>query len=248
MWAIAGREWRSLFLSPLAWSLLGVVQLILGWAFAVRVGLYLEPNVQAELGRMSSPPGVTEIVVRFLFDWTGIVLLLVIPLLTMRLISEERRQKSLPLLLSAPQPMYAIVLGKYLGLMGFFAVMLGMIMLMPLSLLIGTSTLDWGQIGSGLVGISLMVAAMSAIGLYISVLSGHPTIAAISTFGVLLLLWVLNISNSGDYEFLQYLSLTEHYQALLRGLFDSADVLYYLLVIALFLLLSIQRLDAERFE
>jgi ABC-2 type transport system permease protein len=245
MWTIATRELRSLFLSPLAWSILGIIQFILGWIFAVLVSEFTQPDFQSELANHPDAPGLTDIVVSSLFGWIGIVLLLVAPLLTMRLISEERHNKTLPLLLSAPIPMTSIILGKYLGLMGFFLIMLATIMLMPLSLLLG-GTLDFGQIASGLVGVTLLLGAFTAIGLYISTLTAHPTVAAIGTFGILLLLWII-AENAGEQTgVLTYLAITTHYQPLLKGIFNSQDVVYYLLVIALFLILSIQKLDADR--
>ena len=172
------------------------------------------------------------------------------PLLTMRLISEERRNKTLPLLLSAPMPMTSIILGKFLGLMGFFLIMLLMLMLMPLSLLFG-GTLDFGQLASGLIGIILLIGALIALGLYISTLTPHPTVAAISTYGAFLLLWMLDwTENVGEQQSevltLAYWSITHHYHPLLKGLFSTADVAYYVLFIALFLILSIHRLDADR--
>lgn len=247
MWTIAARELRSLFLSPLAWSILGVLQFIFAWVFAVLVHWFLQPDIQANLANHPDGPGLTEIVVGNLLDWMAIVLLLVVPLLTMRLFSEEKRSKTLPLLLSAPISMTSIVLGKYLGLMGFFFIMLLILMLMPLSLLLG-GTLDFGQVAAGLLGVTLLLAAFSAIGLFISTLTAYPTVAAISTFGTLLLLRILDwAENTGEQTgVLTYLSMTQHYQSLLHGLFDSQDVVYYLLVIALFLILSIHRLTMER--
>jgi len=248
MWIIAARELRSLFLSPLAWSILAVIQFIFAWVFAGLVSWFLQPEVQSQLASHPEAPGLTEVVVNSLFEWMGIVLLLVTPLLTMRLISEERRNKTFYLLLSAPVSMTRIVLGKYLGIMGFFLIMVGMILLMPFSLLLG-GTLDFGQVAAGLLGVFLLLGAFSAIGLYISTLTDQPTVAAIATFGALLLLWIVEWigGNSGESNtLLNYLSITNHYQSLLKGLFNSQDVVYYLLVIILFLGLSIHQLDADR--
>lgn len=243
---IAARELRSMFLSPLAWSILAVVQFILAWMFLGQLDTYVA--YQAQIAMMESPPGITEVIVAPLFSSATLILLLVIPLLTMRLISEERRSRTLPLLLSAPLSMSEIVLGKYLGLLGFLAVMLGLLTLMPLSLL-SVGTLDFGLLGANLLGIALMLAAFAAAGLFMSTLTAQPTVAAISTFGLLLLLWIIEWTGKAvgaDANVLSYLSLQRHYEALLRGLFDSSDIVYYLLFITTFLVLSIRRLDAER--
>ncbi|MDM8558636.1 ABC transporter permease [Candidatus Parabeggiatoa sp. HSG14] len=249
MWAIATRELRSFFLSPLAWSILGIIQFIVGLTFIANVSMFLQPNTQSALSQSPDAPGLTEFVVSDLFGLTGIILLLVTPLLTMRLISEERRQKTLSLLFSAPLSMTSIVLGKFLGLMGFFAIMLGLLTLMPLSLLMG-GTLDFGQLAVSLLGLLLLMGAFTAIGLYMSTLTSHPTVAAISTFGILLFLWIIEWAGSslGQGSLLNYLSIITHYQELLKGLLDSKDVAYYVLTIVLFLGLSIYRLDAERLQ
>jgi len=247
MWTIATRELRSLFLSPLAWSILGAVQVIFGWFFAVLVYWFLQPEIQSNLASNPNAPGLTAMVVGSLLDWIGIVSLLITPLLTMRLISEERHNQTLPLLLSAPVSMTSIILGKFFGLMGFFIIMLAMLMLMPLSLLLGGS-LDFGQLASGLMGVILLLGALTALGLFISTLTAQPTVAAISTFGIFLLLWMLDWGENIKEQTgaLTYLSITNHYQPLVKGLFSTTDVAYYVLFMVLFLALSIHRLDAER--
>jgi len=249
MFVIAARELRSLFLSPLAWSILAVVQIILGLIFASRVALFMQPEIQSQLQGVPDAPGLTDIVVGHVYVWTGIIFLLVSPLLTMRLMSEERRQGTLPLLLSAPVSMQSIILGKYLGLMSFLLIMLAMVTLMPLSLLIG-GTLDFGQFFAAILGVILLLAAFCAIGLYVSTRTAQPTVAAIGTFGILLLLWIIDWAGGTEQEsaVLAYLSITNHYQALLQGLFNTEDVIYYILIIGLFLILSIHHLDSERVQ
>jgi ABC-2 type transport system permease protein len=166
----------------------------------------------------------------------------------MRILSEERRNGTLSLLFSAPVSMTEIVLGKYLGVLGFFFILLAMLLLMPLSLLAGTP-LDLGKLAAGVLGLALLLAAFSAAGLYMSSLTQQPTVAAISTFGLLLLLWIIDWAGKGGTEvsgLLQYLSLLRHYESLLRGLVHSSDILYYLLFVVTFLGLSIRRLDADR--
>jgi ABC-2 type transport system permease protein len=245
---LAARELRSLFLSPLAWSILAVVQFILAWLFLGQLDVYIA--FQSRIAMMENPPGATEVIVAPLFSSATIILLLVIPLLTMRLVSEERRSRTLPLLFSAPVSMSEIVLGKYLGLLGFLAIMLGLITLMPLSLL-SIGTLDFGLLASNLLGLMLMLGAFAAAGLFMSTLTAQPTVAAISTFGLLLLLWIIELTGKNGAEagnVLAYLSLQRHYEALLRGLFNSSDILYYLLFIAAFLVLGIRRLDADRLQ
>ena len=245
---IAARELRSLFLSPLAWAILAVVQLILAYIFLVSVDQFLE--VQPRLVGMTDAPGVTDIIAAPLFGTAAVVLLLVAPLLTMRLVSEEHRNRTLSLLLSAPVSMTEIILGKYLGILLFLLVMLGMLALMPLSLLVGGS-LDLGKLSAGLLGLGLLLAAFAAAGLFMSTLTTQPTVAAISTFGLLLLLWIIDWTSGARAEVsgvLNYMSLTRHYEPMLKGMINSVDIAYYLLFIITFLVLSVRRLDAERLQ
>lgn len=243
---IARRELRGLFLSPLAWTILAVVVVILAYMFFTQIELFME--LQPRLAAMPAPPGITEIIVAPVFGNAAIVLLLVVPLLTMRLLSDERRNQTLSLLLSAPISMSDIILGKFFGIVAFLLVLVLLIVLMPLSLLLG-GTLDFGVLASCCLGLTLLVSAFAALGLYMSSLTAQPTIAAISSFGVLLLLWILDWSgDAGGGSVLSYLSLISHYQALLKGIFNSADVIYYLLFSATFLILSVRRLDAERLQ
>lgn len=249
IFTIAARELRSLFISPLAWSILAVVQLILAYMFLTQLELFM--SLQSRLLGMAGAPGVTEIIAAPLLGNAAVVLLLVVPMLTMRLVSEERRSQTLSLLFSAPLSMTEIVLGKFLGVMGFLLIMVLLIVLMPLSLLLGGS-LDFGMLAAGALGLILLLAAFAAVGLFMSTLTVQPTIAAVSSFGVLLLLWIIDWAGNAESgqasELFAYLSLLRHFESLLKGVFDSADVLYYLLFVTLFLVLGIRRLDAERLQ
>jgi len=244
---IASREVRSLFLSPLAWSILAVVQFIMGYLFLGQLDLFLQ--IQSRLVAMNDAPGITEIVVTPIFANAAMILLLVIPLITMRLISEEKRTQTLTLLLSAPVSITEIVLGKFIGIMFFILIMLLLMALMPLSLLAG-GTLDYGMVASAFLALLLLLASFASAGLFMSTITNQPTIAAISTFGLLLLLWIIDWS--ADFAkadtVLSYLSLLNHYRPLLEGIFKSSDIIYYLLFIITFLTLSIRRLNADRLQ
>lgn len=239
---IAWRELRNLFLSPLAWVMLAVVQVVLAWLFL--------GGVQNFLLHPGGVEGVTDRVAAGLYSVASVIMLLVVPLLSMRLVSEERRSGSLALLLSAPVRMSEVVLGKYLGLMGFLAIMVAMLTLMPLSLAVGTH-LDYLKLAGCVLGLLLMLGAFAAAGLYMSTLTRQPVVAAISGFGLLLFLWVIDSLDQGGRSYsavFHYLSLVGHYDAFLRGVFDSSDVVFYLLFIGSFLGLSIRRLDSARLQ
>jgi ABC-2 type transport system permease protein len=246
IWVIARREIGAMFCSPLAWILLAVIQTILGYMFLANLDNYF--LLQPQLMQLENTPGVTDIVITPLMHVAAIIMLMIMPLLTMRSIADEKRNRTLSLLVSAPLSMSEIVLGKFLGLMLFVFILITMLMLMPLSLYLGTSP-DGGKLLSIYLGMLLLVATFTAIGLYLSSLTENQTIAAISTFGVLLMLWIvdwLGGSVSNGQSVLSYLSLLRHHQSMLEGVFNTSDIAYYLLLIVGFLVLTIRQLDRER--
>src|SRR5882724_13625999 len=171
VFTIAWRELRNLFLSPLAWVLLAVVQAVFAWLFLLQVQSFvLNPG---------GVEGVTDRVSAYFYSTCSIIRLLVVPMLSMRLISEERRSGSLALLCSAPVRMSEVVLGKFLGLVGFLAVLVGISLLMQLSLAVGTH-LDYLKLASCVLGLLLLLGAFAAAGLYMSTLTVQPVVAAVS--------------------------------------------------------------------
>jgi ABC-2 type transport system permease protein len=236
-----------MFFSPLAWVILAVIQIVLAWSFFTSVDYFF--SIQSELTTINNAPGVTDLIATPLFEVASIILLMVVPLLTMRLISEEKRNKTISLLLSSPVSISEIVIGKYLGLLYFISTILLLITLMPLSLAIGTE-LDLAKLFSGVIGLFLILAAFSAAGLYMSSLTDNPMIAAISTFGLLLFLWLLNNSTTSDggTNVLHYLSLHTHFAPLLRGILNTHDIAYFLLFITGFIVLAIRQLETQRLQ
>lgn len=247
--SIARTELRRLFHSPLAWSILAVLQFVLGLIFLVMVQEFIEV-VQPETAGMDNAPGVTDTVVAAVYLWAGIIMLAVMPVLTMRSFAEERMNGTFTLLRTSPISMTDIVLGKYLGLLSFILVMVLLISLMPISLQLGTS-LDWGKLLSAMLGLFLLLGSFAAAGLFISSLTNQPIIAAIGSFGLLLFLVVLYVSGksqSNASELFVYISHFGHFLSFLQGLFQSGDLIYYLLFISGFLVLTIRKLDNERLQ
>lgn len=240
---IARVEWRRIFLSPLAWAVLAIVQFIVGFVF---INLLLQYANEAAQG---TDLGVSDVVAGSLYGFSTILLLLIMPLMTMRLFAEERKTGAITLLFSAPVSLTEIVLGKFLGVLGFIAVVILLMALMPLSLAWSTN-MDWGRVAAGLLGLFLLMTSFGAVGLFVSSCTREPTIAAVGSFGLLLVIWLANILAYNDsvpfHEVFSYLSLIDHFESLRRGVFATADVAYYLLFSALFLWLTVLRLDIER--
>jgi ABC-2 type transport system permease protein len=244
IFTIARRELKSLFASPLAWVILAVVQFVCAWLYLQGVENFLK--IQPRLVQMSHTLGVTDLVAMPLLSSAGIILLIVTPLMTMRLVSEERKNGTLQLLMSAPASIAEIALGKFLGMFAFMLIVVAMISMMVFALLAG-APIDLGRVFSGLIGLALMVGAFSAIGLYLSSLTRQPAIAAFATFGVLLPLWIFSFIGGAHGPF-HYISIMSHFGGLLGGLMNSRDLVYFVLVIALFLFLTIRRLDGDRLQ
>jgi ABC-2 type transport system permease protein len=245
---IARREFSSMFLSPLAWVILAVIQAILGYMFLAQIeNFYI---IQPQLAHLQNTPGVTDIIIAPIFSLAAIILLMIMPLVTMRTLAEEKKNRTINLLFSAPISITQLVLGKFTGLLFFISILTGMLMLMPLSLLLGTA-LDLGKLLAIFIAMLLLLGSFAAIGLYLSSLTDNQTIAAVSTFGALLMLWIIDWvgdSLGESQSVINYLSLLKHHQALVEGVINTTDVAYYLLIITLFLGLTIRQLDSDRLQ
>jgi ABC-2 type transport system permease protein len=240
---VAMKELRLLFGSPLAWVVLAFLQLMFAWVFLAQLQTFLVEQPQVAMN--PSAPGVTEVVAAPVFGTASIMLLMVVPLLSMRLIAEERRNQTLPFLMSAPISVTGIVLGKFLALLGFLLLAVALIVVMCLALYLG-GRLDLGLLAANALGLMLLCGSFAAVGLYLSCLTAQPLVAAVGTFAVLLALWLINISASDPNSVLHLLSLIRHFENFNKGTIAVNDLTYYAALIALFLLLSIRRLDGDR--
>lgn len=244
---IARNELRRMFYSPLAWTLLSIVLFILALLFLILIEHFLT-TIQPRFSTIEGAPGVTDAVIAPLLLWAGVLMLAIIPLLSMNLISEERQNGSLRMLTSAPISVFELILGKYLGLLILILIMLSLLALMPLSLTLGTS-LDWGKFGSGMLGLFLLATSFTAAGLYLSCVAATPFLAALGSFGLLIFLTVLYMSGSSQGSasaLFIYLSHFSHFLSFLKGMFNSADLVYYLLFITIFLALAIHHMNIKR--
>lgn len=243
--AVAQKELKILFSSPLAWLILALVQLVLTWVFLAHLDTFLE--IQPQLIKIASPPGVTETIVAPLFATAAIVLLMTTPLLTARLIAEERRNHTLPFLVSAPISIAEIVIGKFLGLMIFLSALIALVAALSLSLLAG-GRLDFGLLLSNIAGLFLISACFVSLGLYISCLSTQPATAGAGAMGALLGLWVMDTvaADEDGAGIARNFSLLAHYESFNRGMIDTFGLAYFALFTLIFLMLSVRRLDNER--
>lgn len=252
IFTIAGKELRTLFASPLAWLVLTVIQVVLGYGFLKRLDDFLQ--VQAQLAQMVSPPGITELVAAPTYATAAAMLLFAVPLLAMRMIAEERRNQTLTLLLSAPVSMTEIILGKFTGLMTFLLIIIALVLAMPLLLATGTR-LDFGLLAGLTLALLLLATGFSAVSLYASSLTAQPMAAALLGFGMLLAMLFMG-ETAGDSlrargwqvptAFAQVFSPLKNFEPLGRGIIDSYAIVCPLLLTVAFLILAIRRLDGRR--
>ncbi len=241
---VARKELKSMFSSPMGWVILSLLMFAFGTYYLNGVNDYFA--VMSGAMRPAERTGVTQFVGQTVYGFASFIVLFAVPLLSMRLISEERRNQTLPFLFSAPISLTEIVVGKFLGLVLFLSILIVYIGLM-LSTLNIWADIDFGYILANSLGMLLMVASFSALGLYFSSMTQQPVVAAILTFIALFALMFLDRFFAGDpSNTLASLSLTRHFQSFASGLIDTADIIYFVLFIATFLTLTVRRLDADR--
>ena len=241
---ILRKELKSMFASPMGWVILSLLMLAFGMNFLNGIDSYFA--VMQGAMRPAERIGVTQFVGEKLFSFAAFLALFAVPLLSMRLISEERRSLTLPFLFSAPVSLTDIVLGKFLGLVIFLSVLVVYIAIM-LFALSPWAEIDTGYILANSFGLLLLIASFSAAGLYFSSMTQQPVVAAILTFIALFALMFLDRFFAGDpSNTLASLSLTRHFQSFSGGLIDTGDIAYFVLFIVTFLTLTVRRLDADR--
>ena len=240
---IAIKEFRSLFAAPSTWWMLALMQFLFAWIYLARMDDYLQ--IQAQLAQLDTSPGATISIAAPLCNVLALMLMILIPLFTMRLIAEERRNQTWVLLLTAPVSTMQLVLGKFLGLLLLLILIVAGCAAMLATLLLGTHA-DIGLMSSNILGLLLLAASYAALGLFFSALNKQPLIAAISALGLSFGLWLLDLTSGDNRSFLHAISPSAHFQNLNSGLINSADLIYFLLVIATLLWLTIRQLNDEK--
>jgi len=240
---IIRKEFRSLFSAPSTWLILGALQFIFAWFFLARLDAYLQ--IQTQLAQVANAPGVTLSVAAPLFGTLALILMMLIPLFTMRLLAEERRNQTLALLLAAPISSKQIVLGEFLSLLLFISLIIASCTVM-LSVLGWGTNLDFGLLVTNALGLCLLAASYIALGLYLSALTKQPIVAAMSAIALSFSLWLIDVGSADNANLLRTLSPSAHAQSLNSGLILSADLIYFVVFVTTFLLLTIRRVNNNR--
>ena len=251
-WSLFRKELRVYFSSPIAYAVLTIFSLIAGWFFYNVFGFYVLASMQAAMNPMMARDlSVVEGVLRPLFQNISVIMLLMMPILTMRLFSEEKKSGTIELLLTYPIRDGEVLVGKYLAALAVFAAMLALTLVYPL-IMAWVTPLEWGPLATGYLGLLLQGAAFIAIGILISSLTENQIVAAVATFGTLLIFWVISwASDSAGGALgtvLSQLSLTEHFDSFSKGVIDTKDLIYYLNLTILALFLTLRSLDSNRWR
>jgi ABC-2 type transport system permease protein len=252
IWAIARKEFRTYFASPIAYVCIGLFAALFGVFYYFILEFFVRMSMQMG-GPMGGPSSVNinQQFIRPLFGNTSVVLLFVLPMITMRTYAEEKRTGTIELLLTSPVTDLQIILGKFLGAVALFAMMLA-VTLLYMGILFWYGNPEWRPIAAGYVGLLLMGASFIAIGLLISSLTKNQIVAAVITFAVFLVLWVINWAGSTagptTQKVLEHLSLTEHFDDFARGVLDTKHIVYYLSFITFGLFLTVKSVDSERWR
>lgn len=228
---IARKDLRSYFYSPIAYIVIAMFLLIVGWMFSSTFSFYAQVLQQYASFTAGPKPTLTDNVLRPLFGNMNVVLLFVAPFITMRLLAEETKDHTIELLLTAPVRSFHIVMGKFLAGFGILAVMILLTLVYPV-ILYFIAMPDWGAVVGSYLGILLIAATYVAIGLFWSSVTENQIVAAVLTFGTLILFWLINwpAHRAGPIlaEVLNGLSLIWHYTNFSSGVIDTADIVYYL--------------------
>ena len=250
--AIAHRELKSYFASPIAYIVIGFAAILFGFFFINLLYYFDRMSLQAGSG-FGGPTSVNvnEMLISPLFLNVSVILLFTLPLVTMRTYSEEKRTGTIELLLTAPLTDLQIVLGKFLGGLVLYLAMLG-ITVIHIGFLFAFGNPEWRPVLTGYLGLLLMGGCFLSLGLFVSSLTRNQIVAGMVTFAVFLMFWIINwissFSGPTTQNVLNYLSITEHLNDFARGVIDTKHLVYYFSFIAFSLFLTVRAVDSERWR
>jgi len=249
--AIAHKELKSYFASPIAYVVIGFAAILFGWFFINLLYYFDRMSLQGGLGGAESSVNVNEMLISPLFLNVSVILLFTLPLVTMRTYSEEKRSGTIELLLTAPLTDAQIVVGKFLGALVLYAAMMA-VTLVHIGFLFAFGNPEWQPVVTGYLGLLLMGGCFLSLGLFVSSLTKNQIVAGMITFAVFLMFWVINwiatFTGPTTQAVLNYLSITEHLNDFARGVIDTKHVIYYVSFIAFSLFLTVRSVDSERWR
>ena len=257
--SIARKELNIYFTTPLPYALFSVSTVFMGF-FLIGV---IQKFQQLSLAAMQMPQyldssllNLTDFVVLPCIHQTGLLVAITAPFLSMRLIAEEKRQRTFELLMTAPIRPIELVLGKYLSGVFILTLTLGLAFLAPAMLerfaisVDGASGIEWSTVRVAFLGLFLWACAAMAIGLFVSALTDSQAVAAIISLLALILLWSVGWMGQNAEGIVQtvllYLSAPNHLMGFVQGIVRLEDLVYFLSFVALGLFLSHRAIEGQR--
>jgi ABC-2 type transport system permease protein len=248
---IAQKEVRTYFASPIASVVMGLFALLFGYFFYAYLSYFVQQSMGSPMGMGQQAININQQMIRPVLMNVSVIVLFILPMITMRTYSEEKRSGTIELLLTSPITDFQIILGKFLGAVALYASMLA-VTLLHIGILFVFGSPEWKPIITAYLGLLLLGGCFLSVGLLISSLTKNQIVAGMLTFGVFLLLWVIdwvaNFMGPTGQKVLEYLSITGHFDDFARGVIDTKHVIYYLSFITFGLFLTAKSVDSERWR
>jgi len=250
--AIAQKELKSYFSGPIAYIAIGLWALLYGYFFIAILQYFVRQSMQmGQFGMGPQSMNVNQQLIRPLLQNVTIMILFTMPMVTMRTYSEEKRSGTIELLLTSPLTDFQIVMGKFLGAMALYGIML-LVTLIHIGLLFIYGSPEWKPIVTAYLGVLLLGGCFVSLGLFISSLTKNQIVAGMSTFAVFLLFWIItwvgSFSGPTVDKLTQYLSIIDHLDDFTKGVIDTSHLIYYLSFITFGLFLTVKSVDTERWR
>ena len=251
--AIAQREIKAYFVSPLAYVVIGFFLGVTSLFFDLFVRSYAEASLQAGMNPyLAQQLNVHEGLIRPLYSNFHVIMLFIVPLISMRLLAEEKKQGTAELLLTAPIRTSELVLGKFGGALVFVTILMLLTAQYPLFLWISGAAPPLGAFVSAFLGALLLAAAFLSVGLFMSSLTENQIVAAVTCFVLLLVLWVIGyagqLAGGALGGFLRAVSLTENTEDFSKGVIDTRNLIFFLSFVAFNLFLTQRAIESRRWR
>ena len=251
VWILCWKELRSYFVSPIAYLLLAMFAIVFGFFFWNALGYFVYAGIEGQMRGAMFPLNVNEQVIRPLVSNVSVIGLFLIPMISMRLFAEEKRSGTIELLATSPIRDSEVILGKWLAALILYSAML-LLTAINFAWLFRYGNPDWKPLLVAYLGLLLQAGALLAIGTFISTLTRNQIIAGGATFGICLLLWVLEWVSGYDSatyaRVMAYLSVLTHFESFAKGLLSIKDSVYYLSAILLGLFLTARSMESLRWR
>ncbi len=249
--AIAQKELRSYFASPIAYIVIGIWALLYGYFYASLLAYFVRQSMQMSQFGGAQPVNINDQMIRLLFQNVTILILFLMPGITMRTYSEEKRSGTIELLLTSPVTDMQIILGKFFGALALYAAMLA-VTLIHIAILFIYGNPEWKPIATTYLGLLLFGGCFISVGLLISSLTKNQIVAFTVSFGVFLLLWIIDWMGSFAgptvSSLLTYLSVIGHLEDFTKGVLDTTHLIYYVSFIGFGLFLTAKSVETERWR